>query len=93
MGRPIVRAAGIAAATLLIAIGLAAQLGGAGIFGTRASGHTVSVARSPERSQPSPSAKPSPPALASPVAQSVSATGTIYTISKGGGGHKKKHGG
>ena len=94
-----VRAAGIAAGALFLAIGLAAQFGGANVFGTPSYGHTEALAPALKPASPSPSAKPSPPAaaspaVASPVALAVSAGGTIYTaVPSSGGGHKKKKGG
>ncbi len=87
MERPLIKAAGVAAGTLFIAIGLSAQLGGAHLFARPAPGrNVVSVARPTPR--PSPQASPSTqPAQQD---QSVAATGTIYTGWQGGG--KKKHG-
>ena len=85
MGRPLVKAAGIAGGTLCIAIGLAAQLGGADLLGPSAQGHTVSQ---PPPAQPSAPASPS--AQPTPQVQSVTAAGTIYSGWQGGG--KKKHG-
>lgn len=81
-----VKAAGVAAGTMFIAIGLAAQLGGADLFAHHAQGQTVSHAA--PRSQPSPQASPS--TQPAPEDQSVSAAGTIYAGWQGGG--KKKHG-
>jgi hypothetical protein len=87
MGRPLVKAAGITAGTMFIAIGLAAQFGGADIFGTPSYAQPVSQAHSPPGSR-KPSPSPSPSQLP-PVAQSASASGTIYTSYREGGGHKK----
>lgn len=82
-----VKAAGVAAGTLFIAIGLSAQLGGADLFATPATqGHTVSQA--PRPTQPSPQVSPS--AQPRPQTQAVTAAGTIYTQPQGG--PKKKHG-
>jgi hypothetical protein len=89
MGRPWVKAAGITAGTLFIAIGLSAQFGGADLFGAAANRGPVSQAHAPQASPPpSPSPKASPQTVA-PVAQAVSAQGTIYPPGYGGGGHKK----
>jgi hypothetical protein len=70
-----VKAAGIAAGTLLIAIGLAAQLGGADVFGTARFARPVSQTQSthrPSRPSPSPSAEPSKPPVAAPATTPVS---------------------
>ena len=82
-----VKAAGVAAGALFIAVGLSAMLGGANLFSApSAHGHTVSESSPP--AQPSPQASPSP--QPTPEAQAVTAAGIIYTRSEGGG--KKKHG-
>lgn len=89
-----VRAAGIAAGTLFIAIALAAQFGGADIF--RAPAHIRPVSQLPRPSveaSPSPQASPSP--SASPVNLAVTVDGTIFSNFGGrdnGGGHKKHKG-
>lgn len=94
-----VRAAGITAATLFIAIGLAAGFGGANVFGTPTYSQPVNQAPLPK---PSPAAQASPSALPSPspspvaVDLAVTAQGTIYTAqsfenSGSGGGPHKKH--
>ena len=79
------RAVGVAAGTLFIAIGAAAQFGGAGIFGTPAYPKPVSHRPSPQPA-PTPSASPLP----SPSGQPVTAAGSIYRYSGEGGGHGKK---
>lgn len=92
MGHPRLRAAGIAAGALLIAIGMAAQFGGSDLFGTHSYGRPVSVNPSPEPADqsPSPTPLPSPSAQAQTVADYVTAAGTIYPPSMGGGEHHKK---
>ena len=80
------KAAGVAAGTMFIAIGLSAQLGGADLFARHDQSHRLSSAAQP--SHPSPQASPSP--HPTPEDQSVTAAGTIYTGWQGGG--KKKHG-
>jgi len=82
-----IKAAGVAAGALCIAIGLSAQLGGADLFArSGAQGHAVTPA--PPPAQPSPQASPSPQPTTQ--AEAVSAAGTIFNRSEGGG--KKKHG-
>jgi hypothetical protein len=94
-----VRAAGITAGTLFIAIGLAAQLGSADIFGARGSVRPVSqapAARPSAPASPNPSPNPSPSAQPSPqqLDLAVTAEGTIFNFSGNGGGgpHKKRKG-
>lgn len=87
MERPLIKAAGVAAGTLFIAIGISAQLGGAHLFAPRAQGHHA-VSQAPPSASPSPDASPTPqPSRQEDV---VAAAGTIYSRSEGGG--KKKHG-
>jgi hypothetical protein len=87
MERPLIKAAGVAAGTLFIAIGLSAQLGGANVFARPPKGHTV-VSQAPAAASPSPQASPS--AQPSPEVESMTAPGTISNGWQGGG--KKKHG-
>jgi hypothetical protein len=87
-----IRALGVTAGTLCIAIGVAAQFGGADLFGTPSYGGPVSLRPSPSAT-PSPGATPSP--QQSPSPPSVMAAGTIYPPYAGsGGGHdtRKKKG-
>jgi hypothetical protein len=87
MERPLLKAAGVAAGTLFVAIGISAQLGGANLFAARAQGHhTVSQAQ--PSASPSPEASPSP--QPPPQEDAIAAAGAIYSGSEGGG--KKKHG-
>ncbi len=90
MGRPVAKAAGLAAGTLCIAIGLSGQFGGTNLFSTRSHGPTVSRASSPS---PRPSPEASPSSQPRPVLQAVTtAGGTIYTAPQGQGGEgRKKH--
>jgi len=81
------KAAGVAAGTLFIAIGLSAQLGGAQLFVRPAQGHST-VRHAPATATPLPQASPS--AQPAPQDDSVVAAGTIYAGWQGGG--KKKHG-
>jgi hypothetical protein len=89
MERPMVKAAGITAGAMFIAIGLSAQFGGGHLFGA---GHEPTVvshsASTPPAQSPSSASSPSP----RPIIEedSMSAAGTIYTAWQGGG--KKKHG-
>jgi hypothetical protein len=91
-----VKAAGITAGTLFIAIGLAAQLGGANLFGTPQSVRTVSQAHTPPSPPVRASASAQPSASPSPISLAVTANGTIFNFSNFGGGngagHKKKKG-
>lgn len=75
-----VKAAGVAAGTLFVAIGLSAMLGGARIVTPPTAGHNLSQAP-PASPQASPSAQPAP------QVESVTEAGVIYV-----GGGKKKHG-
>ena len=82
-----VKAVGVAAGALFIAIGLSAQFGGADLFApSGAQGHTVSQAPPAQ-----PSSQASPSAQPTPQAQAETTAGTIYTPSQSGG-RKKKHG-
>jgi hypothetical protein len=81
------KAAGVAAGTMFIAIGLSAQLGGAHLFAPPTQGHPV-VRQAPATARPLPQASPS--TQPAPQEDSVTAAGTIYAGWQGGG--KKKHG-
>jgi len=81
-----VKAVGVTAGTVFVAIGLSAMLGGADLFSPRTGSDRVSRAAppAPSPSPPaSPSAKPSPPVVA------MTAAGTIFVRAQGGG--PKKH--
>lgn len=90
-----VKAAGIAAGTLFIAIGVAAQFGGGDLFSAPRYAQPVSQAKPQAPSaQASPQAKASPSPASSPVNLAVSANGTIvknFGGNNGGGGGHKKH--
>src|SRR4051812_29003465 len=91
MERPMLKAAGVAAGTLFIAVGLAAQFGGADMFGTP-SYHPVSEA--PALAQhPTPAATPLSKPTPTPSPQEVTAAGTIYPYVAYAGAPKKKKGG
>jgi hypothetical protein len=89
MERPMVKAAGVTAGALLIAIGLSAQLGGGHLS---AAPPQAGLASRPTSTSPAPS--PSPVASPSPLPHieevSMSAAGTIYGSRQAG--PKKKHG-
>jgi len=93
-----IKAAGITAGALFIAIGLAAQLGGGDVFSSRSHPPVSSVSNAPSVrgafGGPAP-AQPSPQASAlsqpRPVLQSLTASGFIYTFRASPGGGKKKH--
>jgi hypothetical protein len=84
------KAAGITAGAMFIAIGLAGQVGGGNLFSSPARAHisTVSKAQAPP-------AQPSPQASASsqprPELQSLTVAGSIYAFRASPGGGKKKH--
>lgn len=83
-----IRALGITAGTVCIAIGVAAQFGGADLFSTPSYGRPVGLRPSP---QPSVATTPSP----QPSPASVVAAGTVYPPHAGyggGQGGKKKKG-
>jgi hypothetical protein len=84
-----VKAAGVTAGALFIAIGLSAQLGGGHLSAARPQSGLVSR---PTSASPAPS--PSPTVSPSPLPRiedvSMSAAGTIYTSWQAG--PKKKHG-
>jgi len=82
-----VKAAGITAGAMFIAIGLSAQFGGGHLFGA---GHEPTVVSHSPSTPPAPSPSPavSPSPLPNIEEDSMSAAGTIYA----GGGGKKKHG-
>ena len=80
-----VKAVGITAGTVFIAIGVAAQFGGADIFGTPSYGEPVSLKPSPQ-----PSVVATPSAQPPPSQQSVTVAGTIYPPGYGGGHDNKK---
>lgn len=85
-----VKAAGITAGTILIAIGLSAQFGGADLF-KAPTGPTTATRAHAAKAPPSPTPSPAAPQLA-PQDQSVAAAGTIVVGYQGGGGGKKhKH--
>jgi hypothetical protein len=81
-----VKAVGVTAGTMFVAIGLSAMLGGADLFSPPTPGDNVSQAAPPTQApspQASPSARPSPPV------EAMTAAGTIYAPWQGGG--TKKH--
>jgi hypothetical protein len=81
------KAAGITAGTMFIAIGLAAQVGGGNLFSSPAHAPVSTVSKAPPQ--------PSPQAIASaqprPGLQSLTVAGSIYAFRASGGGGKKKH--
>lgn len=93
-----IKAAGVTAGALLIAIGLAAQLGGGNLFSSRSHAPVSSVSKTPSSrgasggpapAQPSPQA--AAPSQARPELQSLTAAGFIYRFRASPGGGKKKH--